>query len=257
MPTPLIPVPLAASNGVANVGTALVVLMCAAQLPSFWLVYKKRLPIASLSFLPTLGQSANFVAWTLYGVAGTGDPNVIIVNVAGIGFVLLYVALFVAFSPPPARALIAKQVAALAAVVAPIEAGLLLALPRGAARTQFLAYVAMTFGVIMFASPIAAVRAALLRFDASKVPVVLTIASLGCSSAWALYGAMIGDLNILAPNALGALLSLAQVATAAYIFVRLRADPGLAPARYSRLAGGAGDGEEGGGAADGSDLLIG
>jgi hypothetical protein len=50
--------------------------------------------------------------------------------------------------------------------------------------------------------------------DTTAIPVLLVLSSLACSFCWGIYGILIADYNIAAPNAAGALLCFAQLAVA-------------------------------------------
>ena len=245
-PAPLFSAPPAVVEAISTVGTALVFCLCAAQLPTFRLVAQRKLELDKVSFLPTLGQLANFSTWTVYGLAGAHNPTVVTVNVLGIAFCALYVALFLYFASPARRVLIVRQLAALGAAFAAIEAAVLLGVSDATLRASVLAYVSIACNVVMYGSPIVAIRSALAAMDPAAIPLLLTVASLACSVCWGLYGALIADYIITAPNVAGAALIIAQLATAAFISLRVARDPELTRrlARERRAARGAGSDDE-------------
>ena len=67
---------------VSDVGTGAVVLLLLSQLPAYYDAIRVRQSTAHLSLLPTLGQFANFVLWSAYGVS-QGDLAVLRVNLVG------------------------------------------------------------------------------------------------------------------------------------------------------------------------------
>jgi hypothetical protein len=193
-PTPLISAPPAVIESLSTLGTVLVFCMCAAQLPTFRLVYLRRLNLAKVSFLPTLGQASNFATWTMYGIYGAGNPTVVMVNLLGCGFCALYVALFLGFAAPARRFEIARLLAAFALVFGAAEAAIMLSTAaQPAARQAALAYISIACNVAMYGSPIGAMRQALARMDPAAIPLLLTVASLLCSICWGLYGLLIAD----------------------------------------------------------------
>ena len=119
--------------------------------------------------------------------------------------------------------LLAGALAALGCTVAGVW---LLARDAGL-RTTLLGVFAVAANVAMYASPITAISAALRTFDASVLPVLLTVASCATSGLWFAYGLLVANLWIAAPNAAGLLLCLSQLGVVLYITLRLRADPGL------------------------------
>ena len=193
-PTPIISAPPAVIEALSSLGTALVFCMCAAQLPAFRLVALRRLDVAKISFLPTLGQLANFSTWTMYGVYGAMNPTVVMVNLLGCAFCALYVTLFLVFSPPARRPQIGGMLAAFAVAFGAAEAAIMLSTaPQQAVRQSALAYVSIACNVVMYGSPIGAMRAALSSMDPAAIPLLLTVASLLCSLCWGLYGLLIAD----------------------------------------------------------------
>lgn len=248
-PAPIISAPPAVIEALSSLGTALVFIMCAAQLPSFRLIALRRLDIAKLSFLPTLGQLSNFATWTMYGVYGAGNPTVVMVNLLGCGFSFLYITLFLVFSPPARRVSIVKMLGALAAAFGAAEAAIMFSTAaQPAARQAALAYVSIACNVVMFGAPIGAMRSALATMDKAAVPMLLTIASLLTSMCWGLYGLLIADYNICAPNVAGTSLCIAQLAVGVYIWLRVARDPELtrrlARERRGASGGSGSDGDE-------------
>ena len=180
-----------------------------------------------MSILPSIGQFANFVAWCVYGIVGN-EPALLRVNAIGVGFALFYFAVFLTYAVGAHRR---NLVAAL------LGAGLGLSLlftalivgPGLATPTRILAlgYVAMSANVVMYASPIAAIRNAWTRMDPDALPLLLTTASTLCSISWLAYGLLTSNLFVWAPNAAGVLLSVIQIGLGSYITVVVRADPSL------------------------------
>lgn len=227
-PTPLISASPAVVEALSSVGTVLVFIMCAAQLPTFRLVYLRRLDLAKVSFLPTLGQLSNFSTWTMYGSLGAMNPTVVMVNLLGCGFSALYIGLFLFFAPTPRRLQIARMLGLFALAFGAAEAAILLSTSGQAdTRRAALAYVSIACNVVMYGSPIGAMRVALARMDPSQIPLLLTVAALACSACWGLYGLLIADYNILAPNVAGAALTIAQLVVGVFVTYRVAQDPDL------------------------------
>jgi hypothetical protein len=214
MPSPLFYAPPIIIETLSTIGTVLVMIMCAAQLPTFRLIALRRLDQSKVSFLPTLGQLANFSTWTVYGIFGAHNQTVVLVNVLGIAFCCIYIILFLFFAPPSRRILIAQQLGAFSAVFFSLESAILFGVHDLATRQTTLAYVSIACNVVMYGAPIGAMRTALAKMDPTVIPILLVISSLACSGCWCMYGLLIGDYNIAAPNVAGAVLCLAQIAVA-------------------------------------------
>lgn len=214
MPSPLFSASPIVIETLSTIGTALVMIMCAAQLPTFRLIALKRLDQAKVSFLPTLGQLSNFSTWTVYGLYGAHNNTVVLVNVLGIAFCAIYIFLFLFFAPSSRRIVIIQQLLLFALVFFSLECAILFAIHDSATRQSTLAYVSIACNVVMYGAPIGGMRNALKTMDPTAIPVLLVLSSLACSFLWGMYGILIADYNIAAPNAAGALLCFAQIAVA-------------------------------------------
>lgn len=74
----------------------------------------------------------------------------------------------------------------------------------------------------MFVSPAQALHGAILSLDDSRVPRLMSVASLLYSVIWTAFGALISDYFIVTPNGCGIALSLAQLSALLYIKCRKR-----------------------------------
>ena len=213
-------------SALSTTGTVLVGGLLCAQLPAMYLVVRGQTPIAKLSLLPTLGQAGNFLCWVVYGLVAA-EPAVLRVNVIGCGFAALYLSIFLLYSAGcAARLRVLAGAAATFAVLGGAWAAAILIPADQATRINALGITAVILNTAMYASPLGAMRAALLARDASGIPLLLTLAGLGCSLCWGAYGWLKGNYFIFGPNAAGLLLSLLQLAIAGYIVVRGGAAPG-------------------------------
>lgn len=71
---------------ISTVGTVVLGLFLASQLPSFWHVFRVTKSVANLSYAPTLGQGANFICWVAYGLIGQ-QPTIMRVNAVRWSFI--------------------------------------------------------------------------------------------------------------------------------------------------------------------------
>ena len=236
MATPLVFASDAVIQGLSTTGTALVIVMCAAQLPTFRLVAQHRLDLDKVSYLPTLGQLANFVTWTLYGALGANNSTIVIVNVLGICFAFLNTSLFLWEATPARRLSIVQLLCGFAACAAIVEGSVLGSLAAGSgARKAALAWVAIVCNVVMYAAPLGAMHTALATMDPTAIPLLLTTASLLCSFCWMLYGLFIADYYVMGPNVAGAALCFVQLLVAAFVIARVRLDPEAARRRVQHV----------------------
>jgi hypothetical protein len=212
--TPLSPTSPVATS-IAAVGTALVVLMMVSQGPLYRSTILKKGSLATITVAPLIGMLFNMSAWSWYGFA-IQDPNVINVNVAGVGIVLAFMLCQLFFNDTENRLRVGRIFAVASAVALGIEAGFFFGL-SGTARSSCLAYFAIGCNVFLFASPIVALRAALKAMDSAALPVLLIVMNNACSAIWGVYGFLVADYFIMGPNIAGTALNLAQLAGAIYL----------------------------------------
>jgi hypothetical protein len=74
----------------------------------------------------------------------------------------------------------------------------------------------------MFGGTIRAVVTAVKQLDSSRVPTLLTITCLLCAAVWGLFGVVIDDWFVVAPNAAGVVISGVQLIALGYISWKLR-----------------------------------
>jgi solute carrier family 50 protein (sugar transporter) len=72
--------------------------------------------------------------------------------------------------------------------------------------------VASVANILMYASPLAAVKRVIRTSSVKYMPITITLGSLSTSLIWAVYAVYLGDIFILAPNSVGVVLSLLQLA---------------------------------------------
>jgi len=91
------------------------------------------------------------------------------------------------------------------------------AMAGGIAKT-----VAVICNTAMFGGTIRAVVTAVKQLDSSRVPTLLTITCLLCAAVWGLFGVVIDDWFVVAPNAAGVVISGVQLIALGYISWKLR-----------------------------------
>jgi hypothetical protein len=115
-------------------------------------------------------------------------------------------------------------------------------------KVSALGWAAFALNTLMYASPIAGMRAALAHMDRAAIPVLLTVSGLGCSGLWGSYGLLKDNIFLSVPNAIGVLLSVLQLAVAAYIYCGTSPVPSASLQDgddYGKLRGDGEDGDDG------------
>jgi ABC-type nickel/cobalt efflux system permease component RcnA len=81
--------------------------------------------------------------------------------------------------------------------------------------------------VVMYASPLAALRNALKLMDPHVIPLLLTLASTAVSAVWLTYGLLSDNWFVAGPNVAGVVLAIVQLAIIGYINVSVARNPSL------------------------------
>ncbi len=171
-----------------------------------------------------------------------GDENVRRVNAIGCGFSVIYLTVLFVYAGKRLKE-ITTLVLAAGGVGAALWAGISFGVADKDTRISSLGGVAVACNVIMYASPLAAIRQALVDMDPRPIPFLLTVASTFLSATWLIYGLLVNNWFIAGPNVAGAALCVAQLAVAMYVKIRIALDPSLAK---QKLEDESEDGEGGG-----------
>ncbi len=216
-------VPADVVTTVSTIGTVLVFLMLCAQLPAVATVVRKR-TTGNLSVLPTLGQISNFVTWTVYGYF-KGDPNIIRVNLIGMGFGAFYITIFGLFTPKSGQRTLWRLFGTLFLVTAAIECFLVFLVKDPELRLNLMGSVSIACNVAMFSAPIASVRLALSTMNPAALPLLLVFVNTITGLTWMTYGVLVSNYFVAGPNMAGTVLNTMQLAAGVYIAVAAARNP--------------------------------
>lgn len=227
-------------DGISAAGTVLAVLLFCAQIPTYYVIVKNR-AVGSVSILPTLGLWANTSAWVVYALL-IKNHSILIVNVIGAVLGLLYLAVYLTFSPTTGRT--ALLLAAVLAVCAVVYCGIALP-PRVLLedKSSAMGSIAVACNVLMFASPLAQLRIALKSYDPTAIPMLLVVIGTLASMLWGSYGLLLTPSNwfVAGPNLAGIVLGLLQLGIAIFIILAVRNNPSLSTKNIQESGDGAED----------------
>ena len=195
-------------DAVGAVGTALAVALFLSPLPLVKRIRAKR-DTDGFSPLPYLVTCAQCAIWFLYCCITTGNVSPAVANVIGVVLEAAWVSQFIVFSPVAAKPRLLQACVAAAGGVLLLVI-LALALPRPTAQ-NVVGWIAVALNVAMYSAPLGVMGTVLRTRSVEAMPLSLSAIGLVCSFVWAGYGLYCGDLRIMVPNALGVLLSAAQV----------------------------------------------
>ena len=176
------------------------------------------------STLPTYLLLGTVGSWLGYAICVLHRVDLIILNTIGIAFQCAYLVVFARYSSKVGRQRIAFALCGIVIPITALHVILFAIFPRETAawNSYFSATSAALVTISMFVSPAQALHGAILSLDDSRVPRLMSVASLLYSVIWTAFGALIGDYFIVTPNGCGVALSLAQLSALLYIKCRKR-----------------------------------
>lgn len=241
----------ATADIVAYIGDALVVVMCAAQAPTYWRAVRVLKTVEHISVLPSVGLFANFITWILYAVVKE-ETNVLQVNVMGLSFSLLYFAVLLVFARGSHWWRLVQLLSGAIVLLAVVECSVIFSSLSVDSKVLATGLIACGCNVGMFSAPLLGIAGAVRKMDATTLPVLLILANTSATVVWGSYGVLTSNMCVLcssaphllrcsrepaplhtalthshtarrfiwAPNIAGLAINASQVAALAYITVR-------------------------------------
>eukprot|EP00744_Colponema_vietnamica_P003628 GILI01005529.1.p2 GENE.GILI01005529.1~~GILI01005529.1.p2 ORF type:complete len:235 (+),score=67.43 GILI01005529.1:82-786(+) len=165
---------------------------------------------------PYYSMFLNCYLWFLYGIFD-GKRPVWLTNGVGVILSVFTIVIFQIYEKKNAKklAMINSVGAVLSAV---LGVGVYFGVSDNYTRSQIMGYVANVANVIMYGSPLKQLAEVLKTRNTADVPILLSIVSFLCSSAWLIFGLLVTDWFIVIPNVLGTLLNIVQLAILGYLF---------------------------------------
>jgi solute carrier family 50 protein (sugar transporter) len=210
--------------GLSGFGTFLSLVLFLSQIPSIRRMAREG-DAAPYPKTPNLLLLGNCLLWSGCAIFVQKRGDLLAVNAIGAAFTTTFAILFYKYTKDHASQ--RRQfwlVAGLYIGTAVLFAALFLmpfdipeATAGGMAKT-----VAVVCNTAMFGGTIRAVLTAVKQLDSSRVPTLLTITCLLCAAVWGLFGVVIDDWFVVAPNAAGVIISGAQLIALGYISWKLR-----------------------------------
>ncbi|VDL85204.1 unnamed protein product [Nippostrongylus brasiliensis] len=141
--------------------------------------------------------------WLRYGFLKE-DSTMIIVNVVAVSLFFIYCLFYMAFSNP--RCMFATKFALVASLI-----GAMCAWVQYRPNIDYLGLMCMTFNILNFGAPLAGLGVVLRKRCCDTLPLPMCVANLLVSSQWFLYGNIVRDAYIMAPNGIGMALAVLQL----------------------------------------------
>ncbi|KAI3701952.1 hypothetical protein L6452_27467 [Arctium lappa] len=196
---------------VGIIGNIISVLMFLSPVKTFWRIVKKGSTEEFMS-LPYICTLLNSCLWTYYGITKPGSYLVATVNGFGILVEIVYISLFLIYAPPRIRAKTAK-VAGIVDVV--VFAGAVLVTQfgmEGDMRIDVIGFMGAALNIIMYASPLSAMRLVVTSKSVEYMPFLLSLFLFLNGGVWTFYAFLVRDWFLAVPNGTGFALGAAQLA---------------------------------------------
>ncbi|KAL6543989.1 Bidirectional sugar transporter sweet7 [Orobanche gracilis] len=197
---------------VGIVGNIIALILFLSPVPTFVRICKKR-SVEQYSAVPYLATFVNCGLWVLYGLPVVHPNSTLVVTINGTGFVIeiVYLSLFLVFSDPKKRLRLVAVVVAECIFMAVLALLVLTLAHSTKLRSAIVGSICMVGNIMMYASPLAAMKLVITTKSVEYMPFFLSLFSFLNGISWTAYALIRIDPFIAAPNGMGAVLGLAQL----------------------------------------------
>lgn len=195
---------------VGVIGNVISVLVFLSPVGTFWRIIKQR-STEDFESLPYICTLLNSSLWTYYGIIKPGVLLVATVNGFGIVVETVYVVLFLIYAPKRMRV----KTGILAGILDVAFLSTAIAVSRlafeGETRIVVIGFMGAGLNIIMYASPLAAMKTVVTRKSVEYMPFFLSFSLFLNGGIWAFYALLVQDYFLGIPNGIGFLLGTAQL----------------------------------------------
>ncbi|XAR52608.1 hypothetical protein NMG60_11020758 [Bertholletia excelsa] len=195
---------------VGVIGNIISVLFFLSPLRTFWRIVKTG-STEEFESLPYICTLLNSSLWTYYGIIRPGSYLVATINSFGVVVELIYLSLFLVFAPP-------RMKAKTAVLIGILDVGFLVAAIvvtrlalEGDMRIDAIGFICAALNVVMYASPLSAMKAVLTTKSVEYMPFLLSLFMFLNGGIWSFYALLVQDWFLEVPNGIGLLLGIAQL----------------------------------------------
>lgn len=198
------------------VATAASVALMVSPFPDFRRVHVRQ-AVGDVALLPVVALHANCFMWVVYALLTHSYFPLLAVNALGVATTVGFVTVFYKWSSSAgradARAVVVRVALALAVgVLYTVAGGHGLTFQPPAAVVATVGAVCVAVNLCLFVAPLRTTGLVLRTRSAASLPFTMCVVTFVCSSLWTALALLDGDLFVMAPNAIGAVLSGFQVA---------------------------------------------
>ncbi|POM77842.1 MtN3-like protein [Phytophthora palmivora] len=193
--------------------TATAILVSIAPLPDFWRIHKNR-SIGEVSILPVVMLFANCYMWVLYSYLVNNIFPLFAVTLFGITTSIIFISIYYRWTKDR---LYVVKVCTIALVLLIIGTLYYILAINGvtnqsdAAVEKTLGFIAIAFNLVLYASPLEAMKTVVQTKNASSMPISISSIFLVNAVLWVVFAVAVSDMFVLVPNAIGTFLCSIQV----------------------------------------------
>ncbi|KAG0491889.1 hypothetical protein HPP92_005287 [Vanilla planifolia] len=179
-------------------GNAITLCLFLSPVPTFVRIYKNK-SVEQFSQIPYIATFLNCMLWVLYGLPFV-KPNsllVLTINSAGVAIELCYIVVFITYSEGARRRMTVLLFLADVALVAIVAAVVLSLYHTHGKRTLVIGIISVFFCIMMYASPLVAMRTVIKTKSIEFMPFYLSMVSFFNGVCWTIYALLQFDINLL------------------------------------------------------------
>ncbi|KAM7481661.1 hypothetical protein LguiB_006244 [Lonicera macranthoides] len=192
------------------VGNVISILMFASPIGTFKRVLKKK-STENYKGIPYITTLLSTSLWTFYGLLKPDGLLIVTVNGAGAALQLVYVILFLIYSPKDTKIKSLKLAGTLNIGFFGAVIIITLLAFHGGVKLTFVGVICAGLTIGMYASPLSAMRTVIKTGSVEYMPFFLSFFQFLNGGVWAAYSVLIKDFFIGVPNAIGFILGSAQL----------------------------------------------
>ncbi|CAN6238235.1 unnamed protein product [Urochloa humidicola] len=194
-------------------GNIISLMVFLSPLPTFYRVFRKK-STEGFQSTPYVVTLFSCMLWIFYALLKSGAELLVTINGVGCVIEAVYIAMYLAYAPRPARVLTAKMLLGLNVGVFGLVAlvTMLLSSKPATLRVHVLGWICVSVALSVFAAPLSIMRQVIRTKSVEFMPFSLSFFLVLSAVIWFAYGALKKDVFVAFPNVLGFVFGLAQMA---------------------------------------------